>query len=351
MRVAIVGAGPGGLACALELERRGIYPDIFERSNRLGHPIPRVEMLLQLFGRPARNQLRYLAENHALEFQPLSPLRRVVMRTYRRSATVRGNLGFLVERGQGEQSIEVQLSRKLRSGIKFDLEADFRTLAGEYNYVVVAEGNRLAASELGLWETKLNAWIKGANVLGRFAPGSVTIYFNTKYAGHGFGSLTPFNRDRASLELIVPGVERCQANELWESFISLEKINFEVIDSYEINYSTGLTSRRQVDNILLAGASGGFTDSFLGLGLFAALSSGALAARAIAEGWDYEKLTATLSNRTSRLIAFRKFFNILGNKEIDRLVHGITLPGIRQVIYNTNLDIIGMLCSLLDKPG
>ena len=351
MRVAIVGAGPGGLACALELERRGIYPDIFERSNRVGHLIPRVETLLQLFGRPPKNQLRYLAENYALEFQPLSPLRRVVMRTYRRSATVKGNLGFLVERGQSEQSIEVQLFRKLRSGIKFDLEADFRTLAGEYNFVVVAEGNELAASELGLWETKLNAWIKGAIVLGRFTPGSVTIYFNTEYARHGFGSLKPFNRDRALLKLVIPGADRSQANEHWNYFTSLEKINLEVIETFEMNYSTGLTSRRQVDNILLAGASGGFTDSFLGLGLFAALSSGVLAARAIAEGWDYEKLTAPLSNQTSRLIALRRIFNTLGNKEIDRLVHGITLPGIRQVIYNTNLDIIGMLCSLLDKPG
>ena len=81
MRVAIVGAGPSGLACALELERRGIYPDIFERSSRVGHPIPRVEVLLQLFERPLRNQLRYLMENHNLEFKPLSPLRRVVMYT------------------------------------------------------------------------------------------------------------------------------------------------------------------------------------------------------------------------------------------------------------------------------
>ena len=117
MRVAIVGAGPGGLACALELERRGIYPDIFERSNRVGHPISRVEVLLQLFERPLKNQLHYLLKNYALEFQPLSPLRRVVMHTTRHNATVRGNLGFLVERGQSEEAIEVQLSRKLRTRI------------------------------------------------------------------------------------------------------------------------------------------------------------------------------------------------------------------------------------------
>ncbi len=349
MRVAIVGAGPGGLACALELERRGIYPDIFERSNRVGHPIPRVEVLLQLFGRPLKNQLRYLLENHALEFQPLSPLRRVVMHTPCRTATVRGNLGFLVERGQSKEAIEVQLSRKLRSRIKFDLEVDYRTLAGEYSFVVVAEGNQLAARELQLWETKLDTWIKGAIVLGQFAPDSASIYFNTEYAGHSFGYLAPFNRDRASLLLIMPQADRSRANKLWDKFIAAENLYFESIESIEINHSTGLTSRRQVDNILLTGTSGGFTDSFLGLGLFAALASGALAGRAIAEGLDYERLTAPLSNQARRMAVFRRAFNTLDNGDIDRLVNGITLPGIKQVIYNTNFNIIGMLYPFLEK--
>jgi len=347
--VAIVGAGPGGLACALELERRGIYPDIFERSSQVGHPIPRVEVLLQLFEHPLRNQLRYLVENHALEFQPLSPLRRVVMYTSSRTAKVRGNLGFLVERGQSKEAIEVQLSRKLRSRIKFDLEADYRALAGEYDFVVVAEGNHLAARDLHVLETSYNAWIKGAIVLGRFAPDSSSIYFNTDYAGHGFACLSPFNRNRAALLLIVPEVERSRVNELWNRFMEMENIKYEISHIFELYQSTGLTTRRQVDNILLTGTSGGLTDSFLGLGLFAALVSGALAGRAIAEGLNYERMTMSLSNQARCMTVFRRAFNTLDNGDIDRLVSAITLPGIKQVIYNTNLNIIGMLCPLLEK--
>ncbi|NLW37429.1 MAG: NAD(P)/FAD-dependent oxidoreductase [Peptococcaceae bacterium] len=349
MRVAIVGAGPSGLACALELERRGIYPDIFERSSRVGHPIPRVEVLLQLFERPLRNQLRYLMENHNLEFKPLSPLRRVVMYTSRRAAAVRGNLGFLVERGQSEESIEVQLSRKLRSRIKFDIEADYRALAGEYDFVVVAEGNHQVAKDLHVLESSYDAWVKGAIVLGRFAPDSSSIYFNTDYAGHGFACLSPFNRNRAALMLIVPEVERSRVNELWNRFMAMENFKFELFETFEIYQSTGLTSRRQVDNILLTGTSGGLTDSFLGLGLFVALASGALAGRAIAEGLNYERMTMSLSNRARRMMVFRKAFNTLDNVDIDRLVGTITLPGIKQVIYNTNLNIVGMLCPLLEK--
>jgi digeranylgeranylglycerophospholipid reductase len=349
LRVAIVGAGPGGLACALELERRGIYPDIFERSNRVGHPISRVEVLLQLFERPLKNQLHYLLKNYALEFQPLSPLRRVVMHTTRHNATVRGNLGFLVERGQSEEAIEVQLSRKLRTRIKFDLEADYRALAGEYDFVVVAEGNHQAARDLHVLETSFDAWVKGAIVLGRFAPDSSSIYFNTDYAGHGFACLSPFNRNRAALLLIVPKVARSRVNELWNRFMHMENINFEIAENFEIYQSTGLTSRRQLDNILLTGTSGGFTDSFLGLGLFAALAGGALAGRAIAEGLDYERLTAPLSIQAGRMAVFRRAFNTLDNGDIDRLVNAITLPGIKQVIYNTNFNIIGMLYPFLEK--
>ena len=129
----------------------------------------------------------------------------------------------------------------------------------------------------------------------------------------------------------------------------MENINFEIAENFEIYQSTGLTSRRQLDNILLTGTSGGFTDSFLGLGLFAALAGGALAGRAIAEGLDYERLTAPLSIQAGRMAVFRRAFNTLDNGDIDRLVNAITLPGIKKVIYNTNFNIIGMLYPFLEK--
>jgi len=131
--------------------------------------------------------------------------------------------------------------------------------------------------------------------------------------------------------------------------MAMENFKFELFETFEIYQSTGLTSRRQVDNILLTGTSGGLTDSFLGLGLFVALASGALAGRAIAEGLNYERMTMSLSNRARRMMVFRKAFNTLDNVDIDRLVGTITLPGIKQVIYNTNLNIVGMLCPLLEK--
>lgn len=36
MKIAIIGAGLGGLACALECERLGVIPDVFERDESVG---------------------------------------------------------------------------------------------------------------------------------------------------------------------------------------------------------------------------------------------------------------------------------------------------------------------------
>lgn len=350
MRVAIIGAGPCGLACALELERQGIYPDIFERSHRVGLAVPKVGVILQFFDRPQRDQLRYLSDIFfGLNIQPLAKLRKVVMRTHRRTALIRGDLGYLVERGQSQEAVEVQLSKKLRSKIKFNIQADYRTLACEYDYVVVADGGHIAARDLKIWETATSSWVKSAIILGQFDPEAATIFYNTDYARHGYGYLAPFNRERALLMLIVPDINRTELSSYWNKFMDQEKFHPEIIETYEMHHVSGLSLRQQVDNILLVGNGGGFTDAFIGLGLVAGMASGALAGRAIAEGLDYERMVRPFVGRVRRLLAFREAFNKLDNNGIDLLVRAITLPGIKQAVYNTNIDYISLLHPLLKK--
>lgn len=36
MKIAIIGAGPAGLACALECERLGVIPDLFDTEESVG---------------------------------------------------------------------------------------------------------------------------------------------------------------------------------------------------------------------------------------------------------------------------------------------------------------------------
>ena len=56
-----------------------------------------------------------------------------------------------------------------------------------------------------------------------------------------------------------------------------------------------------------------------------------------------------LIGQVRRLLAFREAYNKLDNTGIDLLVRAITLPGIKQAIYNTNIDFISLLHPLLKK--
>jgi len=289
LRVAIIGAGPSGLACALALEQRGIEPDIFERSYRVGLPISAVGATMQLFERPHKGQLDLLERKFGLQIKPLARMRRLVMHTTKRAAMVGGKLGYFVERGQGSSAVEVQLSKQLKSRIKFNIEADYRELAREYEHVVVADGSSMAARDFKIWETTVSAWVKGAIILGRFEPETMIMHFDTGYAKHGYGHLAPFSREKAMLVLVVPDINRRDLSTYWDRFMDKEKMHPEVVETFEWHHTSGLTSRQRMDNVYLVGNAGGFTDGFFGLGLFTGMSGAALAGRAIAEGLDYEK--------------------------------------------------------------
>jgi len=349
LRVAVIGAGPSGLACALELERHGVCPDIFERNNIVGFAVPMTQVLLELFGRPQRDQLRYLSDNFNISVKPLVRLRKVTIRTPGRTARIGGNLGYILERGQGENSLEVQLSKKLTAKIKFDIQAEYKSLAGEYDYVVVADGTPAAAMDLKTWETSINAWVKGAIVLGRFNAESAAIYLNTVYARHGYGYLAPFSQERALLMLSVPDISRSETSDYWNTFLERENILPEIVETFEMNHVSGLSTRQRVDNILLVGNSGGFNDSFLGLGLVTGMVSGVLAGRAIARGLDYERLVRPIISRIRRLMTFREALNSMDNSSLDLLVGAITLPGVKQFIYNTKIDFVNLLYPWLKK--
>lgn len=343
MRVAIIGAGPSGLACALALEQRGIDPDIFECSSKVGYTVPRVEILIQLFQRPQRDQLHYLFEHFGLRFKPLGRVRRYFMHSLKQTVPIRGKLGYLVERGQSRDAVEVQLAGNLRSKVIFNTRANYRELVNEYDFVVVAEGNLLVAKDLKILETTISAWVKGAIVLGRFDPEATSVYFDRDYAKHGFGSLKPFSRERALLALNIPGISHTELDRCWNQFMEQENFRMEMVETFEIPFTTGLTSRRQVGKLLLIGNSGSFTDSFLGLGLMEGIVSGTLAGKAIAEGLNYEQLIRPLIMQVRRRFAFREAINTLDNTGIDRLLKFIALPGVKQVIYNSNIDLINLL--------
>ena len=78
MKVAIIGGGLAGLACAHELEAHGISPTIYERNSFIGEAFPHVGAVLDIVMRPYGDPLAYLKNAFGIEFNPLNKVKTII---------------------------------------------------------------------------------------------------------------------------------------------------------------------------------------------------------------------------------------------------------------------------------
>lgn len=340
MRVAIIGAGLSGLACAHELELHGIYPVIFEERYRSGELFPHVAGFLQLMNRPVRNQIKYLKKKYNLPITPLNPLERVIMHTPNMTRNIKGKLGYLFHRGQDENSVESQLQRLVQTPIFFNYRADYSVLARQYDYVVVANGAADVARTLGCWQDIIKTWVRGAVILGEFDPKSLVMWLNTKLFRSSYAYMTAFNERRASLVQIVTDSNPDEIELYWRRFWEVHGFKYKIVENFSLQHVSGYVYPHQVGNILLVGNAGGFLEPFLGFGMMAALRSGVLAARSIIKGESYEKNVMDLKEQILNALAIRRAINNLDNEAMQLVTALATAPGVKQLNYHTNIDVL-----------
>ncbi len=348
MKVAIIGAGVSGLACAHELERHGVVPDIFEQDSRSGDLFNHCGVLLQIMHRPVRDLIKDLHERFHISIKPINPLKRITMYASGASGSVYGNLGYFIELGQAPDSIANQILGQVKTPVRFNTRADYSLLAREYDYVVVASGNSEAAKILGCWEDINSAWIMGSTVLGSFDPCAMKMWVNTDYAGQGYAYLTPFNSKSASLILVVTVGNSENISSFWNMFWQVENLKYEVSALWDLQHVSGFVYPHRVGNILFAGNAAGVLEPFLGFALYKSIQSGVFAAKSIVEGKSYEEYMEQIKENLRLSIAIRKVLDQYENKDFNRLVKLLTTPGIKQLVYNTNIDILKITASM---PG
>jgi len=188
----------------------------------------------------------------------------------------------------------------------------------------------------------------GANVLGRFDPGAMEMWMNTEFAKSGYAYLTPFNHKSASLALIVTGATKESIGNYWKKFWQIQNLNYRVTSIWQLQHNAGIVYPHQVDNILFVGNAGGFVEPTLGFALLAAIKSGIYAARSIVKKKSYEELLEQLKENNRITLPIRKALDKMQNKDLDRLIATITAPGIKQLTYNTNIDSLKIVASLLN---
>ncbi|MCL6610620.1 MAG: FAD-dependent oxidoreductase [Peptococcaceae bacterium] len=339
LKVAVIGAGVAGLSCAVELERHGLSPVVFEQRPRPGELFEHCAAVLRLYSRPY-DPLAQLREEFRLELRPISRIKKITMKSFRKKVTVKGNLGYLFLRGQARDSVESQLFAKIKSGITADTRADYLDLSKKFDYVVVANGSYDAGRTEGIWSPVIRTKVVGGSVVGKFDPEELVMWVDTRYSRTSYAYLAPFWEKRAFLGLVVPDSSVEEARRHWKLFWEIEQHPFEQVSEVVVEHNAGFVYPHQVGNILFAGVAGGFQEPFLGFGLIPAAKSGTLAGRAVATGRRYEDLLAQLKKDTEHSLVFREMINKAKNDDYDMLLGIISVPGLKQAIYNTNLDVL-----------
>lgn len=331
MRIAILGAGLAGLACAHELERLGLQPEIFEQTSRVGRPFRVVETMAQFMHHdPHQDVFEYVRHDLRLPLNPQAAIRRACLHSRNGEAHLTGHLGYVTVRGPDERSLERQLLRHVKSPVSYQQAPDVYEIQHQYDWVVVATGNQHWTREFLQWEHDLTWCLRGAVVKGAFNPAELHFFFDTRYAKTGYGLLAPLDEQTATVGVGIPGATLQEAEQYWETFRT-EQGHFWEQEEEQIkvpDFDCGVTHRHVLGNVMLIGNAGGFVEGLGLTGQCGAMASGVFAARQIALGdRSLDRFVRRWRTRYKHFRRIRHTINAWTDADMDRMVQAVRRGG------------------------
>lgn len=331
MKVAIMGAGLSGLACAIILERYGVQPVIYENRSRAGNRFVNGEILLSALNRPVNDCIAYFSEEFQIYLKPVGNIRKVVVHSENEEAVIEGHLGFSNIRGRNPDSFESQLAAQVNSKIHYNSTYTYEQLLQEYTHVVLATGDAAYASKIQNFQEDLTVTLRGATMEGDFNRFTVYAWMDYRLAPKGYGWLIPISEKEASVVIGYPDYPENRGpftEVLWERFY--ERVcrdlgqHLKIGDSFEINrYIFGICEQPRVGNTFFVGNCFGSMMPFLGFGQFPALLTGIYAAYDLCGKGNYEELTRALRKGYNNGLALRRALEKLDNPKLDIMVKGM----------------------------
>jgi flavin-dependent dehydrogenase len=346
IKVAIIGAGLSGLACAFEFKKNGCTPVIFEKQSQIGEILDFSGIWLRMFTRHFCDPKDHFKKEYGLDIQPLNKLNELVMKFPNKEVRVKGKLGYILERSTDKCSLENQLVQQANISIQFDSEVKLEEIKNNFDYVVVACGDHRPAEKLGICTNIFSTYSRVTRIAGDFKPDLCKLWINTEYANHSFCYLIPKSPSVATLAQILNVIPQDQYDLYWDKFFTMEGQKYEILEKKDTTHYSGFVHPIRVDNIFFVGSAAGLTDDLIGIGAYNAIISGIWAARSIIGKLDYNAIMRPYGNDITKMHEFRKAVNTFNNKDFDMVASLIGAPLIKQFIYKNPLFKIRHATSL-----
>ncbi|BCG61612.1 NAD(P)/FAD-dependent oxidoreductase [Paenibacillus sp. URB8-2] len=329
MKIAIMGAGLSGLACALTLEKHGIQPSIFEKRSMAGDRFVNGEVLLSIMTRPVHDSIASLSDQFGIFLQPTANIRTMNVYSKNKAAVLEGELGYSNVRGRNDRSFEAQLARQLKSPIHFHSMKTYEDLLQDYTHVVVATGDASYAKQSRNFREDLTVSIKGATVEGNFDLYTVMTWMDYDLGPYGYGYLIPFSEKEANIVVAIPDIPKnknTSTDQLWEPFYtkvqSLLGQDLPITDQFQITqYPIGICQSARLGNTFYVGNCFGSMMPFMGFGQYTSLLTGVYAAYDLCGQGSYEELTQPLRQSYENSLVLRRAMEQLKNNDLDRIIH------------------------------
>ncbi|MCI3927070.1 NAD(P)/FAD-dependent oxidoreductase [Paenibacillus sp. TRM 82003] len=328
MKIAVMGAGLSGLACAITLEKCGVQPAIFERRGRVGDRFVNGEALLSIYTQPVHDCIASLSEQYGIYLKPTGNIQRMIVYSKHEQAIIEGQLGHTNIRGREEDSFESQLARQVNSPIQFNSERTYEELLRDYTHVILATGDSDYAKKTRNFREDLKVSIKGKTVEGSFDRYEVRAWMDYDIAPYGYGYLIPFSEKEANVVIALPDIPKnaeADIEALWERYymrVQEElKQPLRITDGFRITgYPMGICRSARIGNTFYVGNCFGSMMPFMGFGQYVAILTGIYAAYDLCGIGRYEELTRPLRQSYENSLVMRRAMETVSNDGLDRVV-------------------------------
>jgi flavin-dependent dehydrogenase len=155
----------------------------------------------------------------------------------------------------------------------------------------------------------------------------------------------PYSKNKAVIAHAVQNIEHEELNDYWHRFLESRDIlkNYDMVESWELPHHAGIVTTNKVGKVYFAGTAGGGVEPFLGFGQFNAIVTGVMVGRSIVQGSDINRLLTDIRKKSQELSKIRSLMNAATNQDFDRLLAFMKTPGLRSMVYRTDIDIIKIL--------